>query len=130
MCTTQYGSGDIETWPRHISPGDPRYAHNEDAVQCAANLIWLEQIGAPGAPEFIRPEKLREAISEIMGTADEATMARLSVALQGKPWEFAEQLVEMVRDYWSAWCLEAGREQIDKIDRENKEDAARERMEH
>lgn len=113
-----------------ISHTDPQHAHNEDAVQCAANLAWIEHIAVPGLPEMIRAEKIREAVTEIMGTADDDEIARLSAALQGRPHEFADMVLELVRDYWSAWCLEEGREQVEKNDRENEEDAARERLEH
>ena len=100
----------------------------DETLQIAADLIWRRDIAMSGSDFAIRPEKLREGITEVMGTADDDEIARLADALARGAVDFGEILEEMVREYWTADCTERAREQLERLDRVSEDEAAASRM--
>lgn len=100
----------------------------DETLQIAADLIWRRDIAMSGSDFAIRPEKLREGLTEILGTADDAEMRELAEAEANDTEEFGRLLSEMVREFWAADCTERAREQLEKLDREAEDEAAASRM--
>ncbi|THF64348.1 hypothetical protein [Pseudothauera rhizosphaerae] len=112
----------------HLARDDETERRNE-AIEAAADLIWRKRIAMPGKPEFVRPDRLREGITEVMGTADDDEIAELAQLAAGNVEQFGRVLEERVRDYWLADCMERARQQIDRMEREDAAEDSRSQTE-
>lgn len=100
----------------------------DETLQIAADLIWSKRVADKACAARIDPEMLREGLTEILGTADDAEMRELAEAEANDTEEFGRLLSEMVREFWAADCTERAREQLEKLDREAEDEAAASRM--
>ena len=111
----------------HLARED-RAEIGDETMQITADLIWNERVADPSCTSRIKPELVREGLTEIMGTADDDEMRELAELAANDTSEFGNVLADWLREFWAADCTERARERIERQERRDRDDAAAGRM--
>lgn len=97
----------------------------DEQIQTLAAWHWDREVG-----ELISGKDVSEAIGEVVATMDPVEQQALCAAHAAGAHALGEFLFPKIAEYWQAWCEEKARTELDKMERENREDAVLARMGH
>jgi hypothetical protein len=116
------GPGDLVL--RNPFDADEFVFDRDDTIQILADHYWDTEIG-----ETVSGRDISEALGGVLDGMDPDELRALSTANEDGAHALGEFLHPKIAGYWKAWCEEEARKALDKLDREDEEDAARDRME-
>lgn len=115
------GSGDLALCDSRFE-ADSSVSRDEQ-IQTLAAWHWDREIGEP-----ISGKDVSEAIGEVLAGMDPFELQALSAAHAAGAQALGEFLLPKITGYWTAWCEEKARTELDKMDRESAVEAAAARM--
>lgn len=96
---------------------------DSDELDAIAEGIWKQEIGDP-----IPGDRIRDALSEVLATADDKECEALGAALADGPEAFGDHLMGKVFAYLQAEVMEKAEKELKRQQKQAEEDSAADRL--